>query len=347
VDTAHDSIITAGNGGTKPIQAQVSIFYNSGTGKYVLEQTLAPEQQLWLDLGKLIREQAPDKDGHRLPPDLTSGTYQFRDLTDPAVGNIFEGKVIVDKTFGHAAYGCMICCGYPDGGSMQLNPLTIVLGAFTDQYVQAVESCGGTMDDVTALYGTWGTGNTAIATANRNRISGVSAGSTSHFASTQLNRGDGLTYVKHCPVQLDNPSAPANVRIPYRGSPIRNRFSQPTGFCASGFAGWDRGIVAQIFDQFGVPFITDGIQVGENVNVASRNELLVPTQVQTGSGMTAFDSVSGQHGTYVDEFFFCSTQCPASTGETDALQVLNWNGIGVSHSNAIIYKCGSITDDGN
>jgi hypothetical protein len=94
---------------------------------------------------------------------------------------------------------------------MQLNPLTIVLGAFTDQYVQAVESCGGTMDDVTALYGTWGTGNTAIATANRNRISGVSAGSTSHFASTQLNRGDGLTYVKHCPVQLDNPSAPANV----------------------------------------------------------------------------------------------------------------------------------------
>lgn len=78
-----------------------------------------------------------------------------------------------------------------------------------------------------------------------------------------------------------------------------------------------------------------------------RNDLLLQSKVKTGSIKTSFDPGSQQHGTYPDEFYFCSSKCPASNGETDALQVLNWNGLGVSHSNALVYKCGGITDDGN
>jgi hypothetical protein len=58
-----------------------------------------------IDFGKLIRCQIPGKDGHVLPPDLTSGAYRLRDLADPAAGGLYEGKLIVDKTNGHAAYG--------------------------------------------------------------------------------------------------------------------------------------------------------------------------------------------------------------------------------------------------
>jgi hypothetical protein len=56
---------------------------------------------MWIDLGKLIREHVPDKNGKPLPPDLSSGSYEFRDLTNTGAGTLFEGKVIYDKTYGH------------------------------------------------------------------------------------------------------------------------------------------------------------------------------------------------------------------------------------------------------
>ena len=42
----------------------------------------------------------------------------------------------------------------------------------------------------------------------------------------------------------------------------------------------------------------------------------------------------------------CSTACPGSSGESDAIQ--NWvvGGIPLFHSNGLIYKCGSIKIDG-
>jgi hypothetical protein len=111
-DPYHDSIITAGNGGTRPTQAAFTLFYNQGTQRYDLEQTLQPDEQMWIDVGKLIREQVPDKNAKTLPTDLTSGSYQFRDLTNTGIGSLFEGKVVYDKTYGHVASGCAACCGY-------------------------------------------------------------------------------------------------------------------------------------------------------------------------------------------------------------------------------------------
>src|SRR6202011_4458356 len=75
-------------------------------------QTLQPDEQMWIDVGKLIREHVPEKNGTPLPPDLASGSYEFRDLTNTGVGTLFEGKVIYDKTYGHVAYGCAQCCGF-------------------------------------------------------------------------------------------------------------------------------------------------------------------------------------------------------------------------------------------
>jgi hypothetical protein len=75
---------------------------------------------MWLNFGDLIKNRVPDRKGLVLPSTLTSGTYELRDLKPGVGGNLFEGKIIVDKTWGHLAYGCMICCGY--GGPYLVPP---------------------------------------------------------------------------------------------------------------------------------------------------------------------------------------------------------------------------------
>jgi hypothetical protein len=108
VDATHNSLVTIANGSDKIARAQLTILYNHGSGQYQLEQTLAPDEQMALDFGKLIHDQVPDKNGHFLPPGLTEGTYRLLDLNENPVGSLYEGKEIVDKTYGHASYTCMI-----------------------------------------------------------------------------------------------------------------------------------------------------------------------------------------------------------------------------------------------
>ena len=115
-DPYHDSIIAVGNGGTKPTQAAFTIFYNQGTQKYELEQALQPEEQMWIDVGKLIREKVPDKNGQALPADITSGSYEIRDLSNKAIGTLFEGKVVYDRTYGHVTYGWSPAVGTVQSG---------------------------------------------------------------------------------------------------------------------------------------------------------------------------------------------------------------------------------------
>ena len=141
-DAQHDSIITAGNGGTKTTRAAFTIFYNQGTEKYELEQTLQPDEQMWIDVGKLIREQTADKNGKTLPANLTSGSYEFRDLTDHAIGSLFEGKVIYDKTYGHVTYGCALCCAL-NNPFFSYTPFNVPLGSTAENWVNAVRSCDG------------------------------------------------------------------------------------------------------------------------------------------------------------------------------------------------------------
>jgi len=122
---------------------------------------LAPGQQLWLDVGHLVRDQVPDSDGHVLPPDTMTGSYELRDLDHAAVGRLYEGKLIVDKTFGHAAYGCGSCCGYAD---VVLNPSPFggPPNIDNEDFIHATEQCGGSVYDFTSSGYSWGSSNTAV-----------------------------------------------------------------------------------------------------------------------------------------------------------------------------------------
>jgi hypothetical protein len=213
-DAYHSSIITAGNGGSKPTQAALTIFYNQGTQRYDLEQTLQPDEQMWVDVGKLIREQVPDKNGNVLPNTLTSGSYQLRDLTNKAIGSLFEGKVTYDKTYGHVAYGCAECCGWADAPYMYYNPIGVALGFQSGQDVWDEDLC--TDNEGSILFaispGSWTTGNGAIATASRAVLTGVSVGSTTNGASGSLTTGIGGGGGRKCPITPIKPSGDADVK---------------------------------------------------------------------------------------------------------------------------------------
>ena len=212
-DAYHSSIITAGNGGTKPALAAFTIFYNQGAEKYELEQTLQPDEQMWIDVGKLIREHVPDKNGKTLPPDLTSGSYEIRDLTGIGAVSLFEGKVIYDKTYGHAAYGCATCCDY-QLATVKLNysTLGIPFQGTAQNGVTAYQWCADIYTDVSSyfLYG-WQTGNTGITTVNyMGTYTGTGVGSTTAGTSGPIPTGQ----QRNCPAYRVSLSGTANVTTP-------------------------------------------------------------------------------------------------------------------------------------
>jgi len=177
-DAQHNSLMTTGNGGTKPTRAALTLFYNHGTQRYDLEQALQPDEQMWIDIGKLIREHVPDKNGKVLPADLSSGSYEFRDLNDHLAGTLFEGKVIYEKTYGHVTYGCMDCCDdlHP---WLTFDPLGIPFSNNAPNGVSS-EDCNGTALDLSSSFaGNWNTANHAIATVDFDGThTGVAVGST-------------------------------------------------------------------------------------------------------------------------------------------------------------------------
>ena len=75
------------------MKARLTFFYADGAKKYEIEETIAPDDGMLVDLGKLIRERIPDKNGNLLPGDLTTGAYQLRDLAETPVASLYEGKV--------------------------------------------------------------------------------------------------------------------------------------------------------------------------------------------------------------------------------------------------------------
>ena len=212
MDATHNSIIAAGNGGSAASKALFTIYYDSGKKRYDVEQELKPHEQMWVDVGKLIHDQVPDKNGLLLPPDLTMGSYELQDLTDRGVGNLYEGKVIVDKTFGHVAYGCATCCGFNTSPWMYYDPIDVGVENATSQDVWDRDNC--TSQDISVLdyilHTSWNTGNHAIATASKAVITGVAAGSTTNYATGTLTIGN--INALRCPQAPVNPSGPANVQ---------------------------------------------------------------------------------------------------------------------------------------
>jgi len=213
-DAMHDSIITAGNGGSKPTTAAFTIFYDGARKKYELEQPLQPGEQMWIDVGKLIRNRIPDKNGKPLPEGLESGSYKFRELSHSGLGSLFEGKVIYDQSFGHVSYGCAACCAASLYIQFLDNPLGLGLGLQGLNEVEGLNDCTNSWTDINQDFPNWKTANPAIATTtNLGLHTGMSVGSTTSSTSGYSYKTNGRNGCYEIPQQPSGPTDVLNVSV--------------------------------------------------------------------------------------------------------------------------------------
>ena len=199
VDANHDTIIAVGNAGPSALKAQVILYYNSGKDKYYLERTLDSDEQMWVDLNKIIRDQIADKNGARISLDAMSGTYELDSLGDEKSDGLFEGKLVVDKTYGYAVHGCGLCCPHEYlQRYIGQDPLNLAVNGSSNpnQTAWGIDACTG--QAVLLQPSSWDTGNHQVATADINgHVIGVGAGSTTETASVRNMVTDSKGYCRY------------------------------------------------------------------------------------------------------------------------------------------------------
>ena len=117
-----------------------------------------------------------------------SGSYELESPTDKPTEGLFEGKLVVDKTYGYAVHGCASCCPEYDSRSIVNDPLNLVVGESSYQHVSAYNACTDTFVQLSAS--NWATGNSLVATATtadatRGLVTGAGVGSTTDSADVK------------------------------------------------------------------------------------------------------------------------------------------------------------------
>lgn len=188
---------------TAPVVAALTLFYDRGRHQYKLVQPIAANDQWLININELIRNRTPDENGQTLPPDLTSGAYQLREASSEPQNLLYKGKVITDKTYGHATYGCMVCCGYVgDAGAAYFvgDPTNMVTSRLEDVDEYLMNACNGQPTELTSSFQTWTSLNTGIVTATPGQMKGVSPGKASVRANaTHIPSGQGQDQRSACP----------------------------------------------------------------------------------------------------------------------------------------------------
>jgi IPT/TIG domain len=138
-----------------------------------------------------------------------SGSYELRDLDHAYVGQLYEGKLVTDKTYGHAAYGCGSCCGY-DAVVLDPDPFGGPPGIDNDDYIYANDTCAGDQEDVTGDGYDWASSDTTIATLPNRTLHTVAVGSATGSTLVQLQRAN----PPHCGLTVFGPTQPVSVQKP-------------------------------------------------------------------------------------------------------------------------------------
>jgi len=206
VDGTHNSLITVGNGGTGPTHAAVTLFYNHGKSFYTVEKQLEPGEQIWTDVGDIIRNQVPDKDGKTIPRDVMMGSYELRDLDHIGVGYLYEGKLVIDKSWGHGYYGCAGCCGY-EGQRLLPNPFGGGVGTQGNNTAESEDMCSDSWVDLTSEAYDWASTNSGIVNLPNATSHFMSPGTVTGSTQIQLQRQ--LARLE-CPVEGFEPQSTQN-----------------------------------------------------------------------------------------------------------------------------------------
>jgi hypothetical protein len=158
--------------------------HDSGEKKYELQQTIAPGDQMWVNVAELIRSRTPDRKGNLLPVDLSYGTFDLHDLT-PANDGLLISSVALDMTMGYnATQPCVECCGFlADSPTFDPYPAEVVVDGIEQTGIEAVSGCSDDTSYISSYYATWGSLNPSIAAVTANQVQGVAAGTTTGTAA--------------------------------------------------------------------------------------------------------------------------------------------------------------------
>lgn len=190
----------------------------------------------------------------------------------------------------------------------------------------------------------WSVDDPGILSVSANQIpatvTGLAAGSSGftstnpyNFRKWQFSPSNGCTSSW---VQL-KPKATGMVG-PYQVEPIATASQFPAA-CPAGQAGWNRNVTNQVQYANGVGYAHAGLSVSDILTISFPNPLGI-SGTETGTTTTTGD------GSFSDNYSVCSTACPTSSGEADAIQNWTVNAIPLFHTNGVVYKCNSITIDG-
>src|SRR6266436_6234567 len=333
----NDTMFSLWNPTDTPQDIVATLYYGNASGKYTVPVHLDAQASTMIDMAMLIAEIKPDADGNVIPPSVKEGSADFasangrhEQITLVIAAGIYN---VTNATCGG---GCITCCGY---SSFQISPSPILCPIGESMSCSALATdCNGYSSNLGA---TWSSSNTSVMTVNSSGVvTGVAAGSatiTANFGSVPVYSGQ-YCGNNSCPAGSPAPCTGGYVR-PYRVEPIATASQYPPSTCSPGQDGWQRNVTNQLQYSNGSPYAHAGIMTTDNFSIGGRNDLGV-TSFRSGSAVTTGD------GSWSDYYFVCSSACPVSTGETDALQNWTANGLPLPHVNLVIYKCSSISIDG-
>jgi hypothetical protein len=310
------------------------------------EYYLASMQTKAINIRDLIAEQATDDKGSTLPKNLTSGETGWL-VADAAKGS---GRLMQsDRSTGMARN---FSCGY--SGLLCGATVSLYFTTFPDGAVQEFAAITG----ITCTSGTpnacsgqhTGTANFTTSWVSLSpSIASISGSSTSPPVSLQAVSGgtsqvNGHISSSYC---QSGGGGTATVQIP-TADPIISTASQGAISCTingTAGAGWNRDVNKHIVDQETPPQViaVAGQTLTETYTIGTPNGLSM-SSIATGTGKTNAAGVVG------DDYYVCSTLCPGA-GSTNATQhptdTLPSGKMYALTNNSVVYKCSSITVNGN
>ena len=311
-------------------------------GHYSLPIHLEARATRMFNISDIIMTQVPDADGNIVPAAIQSGSAHI-------VGSQADNQSIL-LAIDSGVYNvrratcyqqCTTCSGATDFWVAN-SPFDVFVGGQQQEHFMDQWNTGAQYD-LTSQAG-WSSSNTSMATVQTGMVTGVSAGTFT------LTAGDGNVplYANSCrpynPCPINGgggASAPGSVPAPYQVEPVANgpEGTFPAGECPTGgqYPGYLRSVNNQVQYSTGAGY-PRSVTVADTITVGAKHDL--------GTGTVTGSDQTDSNGVFYDEYSVCSSACPGSSGESDALQSWTVNGYPLPHSNSVIYKCTSITIDG-
>jgi hypothetical protein len=344
LENGTDSTLLLFNTSSAPQSFDVAI--TSGSTTWHKAYKLQPMQTKAIDIGALIENKVPDDSGNTLPSDAWSGQLDWY------LANLNSGRGRLIQSNRQTAMARNFSCGV----TIELCALGLtqyVTFVVDDQTVGfasinpqvCMNSCSGTPagSGCTGCVYSWSSENSGIASIS---------GSSSSTSVSLFGASAGTTWINasasgmSCYIQA-SPPPPATVQVPTADPIIATISNAARSGCqpynGQPTSGWDRNTTKQVVDQNGNAIKLALQQMSESYVIGATNQLGIAT-IQTGTGST---DANGQFG---DDYWVCSTACPASSGQTQATQhpkdTLPSGTAYNLNTNAVVYKCSNITVNG-